>query len=131
MEGFKKCPACGNAARILESHHIVPVCYGGRADGLQVSICNTCHRNIHSYEKTDETPPAHLAKYVAVVREARRASLSGMTEALDSRRHVPVTLTPEQERIVDSLSRRFNVRGRAATIKALIDHIAVEWRLGD
>jgi hypothetical protein len=111
-------------AATLDSHHVVPLCYGGKKDGLQVRICGTCHKEIHHYEVDQREPPLHLKRFVAVVREAKRAFESGLTVAKDSRRQLTAKLSEADEQLLDALAAKFNTRGRPATISVLIRYAA-------
>lgn len=119
-----RCPACGNIAEVLQGHHLVPLCYGGKESGRLANICGTCHTGLHSYERDDREPPRHLAKFVSIVRAARAAFLRGETEARDSRRHIQLHLSPEEEAQLDRLAVHFNTKGRPATLKAMLRLVA-------
>lgn len=67
----KPCFICTNSA-ILDTHHIVPVEYGGEECGRTVDICPSCHRQVHrcaelSYAaKTKPNGTGYLPKTVDV-----------------------------------------------------------------
>lgn len=124
------CPVCRNGAEMLQGHHLVPLCYGGKVDGAIADMCGTCHTGLHSYERDDREPPRHLAKFVQIVRRARAAYLNGETEARDSRRHIQLHLTPGEEATLDRIAVHFNTKGRPATLKAMLRSVASQLGVG-
>lgn len=43
----QRCIVCETVAEAVESHHVVPIQYGGPVDGVQVIVCGVCHSSLH------------------------------------------------------------------------------------
>lgn len=43
----QQCVVCDTVAEAMESHHVVPIQYGGPVTGIQVIVCGVCHSSLH------------------------------------------------------------------------------------
>lgn len=106
---LQPCPICGRIA-YLEEHHITPICYGGPKNGPLVSICESCHANIH---KTAESINAKTVKnknwfenenllkkaapYIQAILEAKRRKDDGEIDIYAKKRKMIVVELSEYE----------------------------------
>jgi len=100
------CVVCGRRDN-LEAHHVIPICYGGDKDGLQINVCETCHANIHRTAEsmlaktvkaknffTSQELLKKAAPYVKAVIDAKRNYQEGnVSQDLRKRRLIIVEMT--------------------------------------
>jgi hypothetical protein len=117
-----KCEACPNVTVAIEGHHVVPLSYGGKDNGLKVPICGNCHTTIHNcIENPELIPPRHLQKYVDVGRLAKARFQAGELEARDRRATTIVdTNDPQVLADLEHVRRLFNTKSRSATLLAAL-----------
>lgn len=116
-----KCARCPNLTDSIESHHVVPLQYGGKQRGQQILICGNCHTDVHRFIEDDKLrPPPHLKDLVTVGREAKRRFGLGMLEARDRRPSLVVALTSNDEKILEQCSMLFNTKTKSATVLAAL-----------
>jgi len=109
----RRCPA----TTTIESHHVVPIAYGGKRDGQQILICSNCHTSVHKHiENPELRPPPNLIDLIRVGREAKRRFLAGELEARDRRPTLVVPMTPADEEALALCKRLFNTNSRAETM---------------
>lgn len=117
----RKCATCPNITSSIEDHHVVPLCYGGKKNGLTVSICGNCHTTVHQcIENPTFQPPPSLQRIVVVGRRAKELYEKGLLEARDKRPSLLIPLSKEDEQLLIHLSKRFNVKSRSQTMLAAL-----------
>jgi hypothetical protein len=116
-----KCTTCPAVTK-NEGHHVVPLNYGGRDDGLKIPICGNCHTEIHLHIENDKlVPPPNLAMYVEVGRRAKARFAMGELEARDRRASTLVnTNSPEIQAQLKYVAMMFNTKSREQTLLAAL-----------
>jgi hypothetical protein len=126
---MKRCTRCPNVTDAIDSHHIVPVAYGGKKDGDQVDICGNCHKTVHLCIENPEMPtPPNLRDLIIVGRLAKQWHAEGRLVAKDRRPSLTVALSDRDELLLAEVQRIFNTRGRAATLLAALRFAATHGR---
>lgn len=108
------CIACppGAPLKAKEWHHILPVQYGGPADGALAHLCPSCHTDVHSYgEKLssgritveDINGTSALRQLAIKVYEQKREWIASEGKAPDARRRIVAHLTSEELEMVHVL----------------------------
>lgn len=106
---FGNCLICGKPA-YLESHHVIPICYGGRVDGIQINICESCHHNIHmtaesimakTKKNTNYFENEYLLRkaspYIKAIMDAKRDFKEGLVDSDNRRRRMIVIQMSDNE----------------------------------
>lgn len=125
-------------ANVSDSHHIIPVEYGGPEKGKRVPLCPTCHRNIHregeyydkhrvwgKYVNENNYPDLEhrnkaklLAHYISESKSRFRAS--GKSKADESRNIIQVSLSVDELALTHDLKRKLGFKALDRLIKHLI-----------
>lgn len=133
----KECHVCGTK-KVSDSHHIVPIEYGGAESGKQVPLCPTCHRHVHKegeyyvrhgrwgeYVNENNYPDLGqlsraklLAHYIA--ESIKRFRSTGKAKADDSRNIIQVSLTVDELALTHDLKRKLGFKSLERLMKHLI-----------
>src|ERR1700740_900273 len=106
-----KCTTCPTVTESIHSHHVIPVAYGGKKNGLRVNLCGNCHNLVHKYiENLDDIPPPELTRLVEVGRLAKAQFMAGNLEARDRRPTLLIPLTVDDTKLLRFLSIKFNTK---------------------
>lgn len=133
----KRCWVDG-VKNVSDQHHIVPVEFGGPADGLTVPLCPTCHRNIHreaehQFKKkesgefvNDENYPDFRAKERAlllsryVLQSKVKFVETGRKKAEGARNMLQVSFEADELAMAHDLKRMMGMRSLSRMVKRLV-----------
>lgn len=132
------CPACrkGKENKASEKHHIFPVEFGGAMDGQMISICSSCHTDLHEKERELHAGKRNateikavctpiLASLIFKAYEQRmswiRNKEEGVNIATDARRRLVVHLSEDEQKRVKILKSHFKYSNQEDMIRFLIN----------
>ncbi len=126
ISSLGRCEYCQILTHSLESHHLKPLCYGGKKSGAQVIICANCHTEIHKcIENPGRNIPEHLMYAVSVGRRIKLRYEKGQTVALDRRPSVAILLNEQDEKILEHVARLLNTKSKAETLLKALRYTAL------
>lgn len=128
---FGGCLACLQQA-LCQEHHVIPLAYGGRRDGVTVWICSSCHDGIHAtannltarkVESRQFLPTAVLARAQPLVAAIVRAKLRFENDgepAAEGRNVVSFPAHGAMRKALQSLRRDAGHNSVASYLQALV-----------
>lgn len=132
-----KCWSCHNK-RPVESHHVHPLEYGGKKDGLQVPLCADCHNILHKegeyfykngkFYELDSTIPyqpngfgERIRQLIAALVKAKAAYVAGNVDAGEQRRITQISWDSDQELLMaHAVKKAMNFKSLERAIKKLV-----------
>jgi predicted HNH restriction endonuclease len=110
------CKYCGNTVFNLESHHIVPVSYGGKNSPV-VDLCADCHTNIHNGISGATVKNPNLTYFISVGRKAKAKYAKNSNKIVK----ISGTLSYKDNQKWIALSRHFGFKNKMDYLSAMIN----------
>lgn len=126
----KECPVCLEICAILNSHHVIPRCYGGHVtNNLLVDLCENCHKAIHYTAEAEYagkaanylTPQQYQRAliYINAIKKAKQTyELSGGGENLPKKVQLVI---PQKD--LTKMHKRKSDKGHSSLEKYVLDLI--------
>lgn len=119
-------------------HHVRPLEYGGADDGDKVTLCASCHDELHRMASVvwrgkiqcEDIPSRRLRFYVSELIDQRRRFDAGETEAPDARRRISVSLTADELVQAHQIKKHYGHSSLEAMMLALLREAAYKMASG-